>query len=150
MSIFRELFAFNRAETFALVLVLAVLCVGGGILLYQKMTQSLPAELFFESVEVEESRPSTKPQPIVRTPVSRQVASTLTAIETHKINLNSAPAESLIMLPHVGPVIAERIIKYRNQVAGFDSVGQLIEVRGIGPKRLSSLRRYLKINSSSE
>lgn len=52
------------------------------------------------------------------------------------VDLNAASAEALTSLPGVGPVTAARIVAGRPYAALQD----LIEVRGIGPKRLARLR----------
>jgi competence protein ComEA len=56
------------------------------------------------------------------------------------INLNSATIEELATLDGVGPVMAQKIIAYRQEHGGFGSVDELDAVPGIGPKRLESLR----------
>jgi competence ComEA-like helix-hairpin-helix protein len=58
---------------------------------------------------------------------------------------NSAPVDSLELLPGVGPVLAERIDVYRQQHR-FETVNDLVAVRGIGPKTLERLRPYLRIH----
>ena len=42
-------------------------------------------------------------------------------------------------LPGVGPVTAEAIVEYRNQVGSFSQVEDLLEVRGIGDAKLEAL-----------
>lgn len=58
---------------------------------------------------------------------------------------NSAPADSLELLPGVGRVIADRIIEYR-QHHRFETVVDLTEVNGIGPRSLEKMRAYIRIN----
>ncbi len=58
-----------------------------------------------------------------------------------KVNINSAPAEMLQILPGVGPAIAERIIAYRTETP-FQVKEDIMKVSGIGEatfKKLESL-----------
>jgi competence protein ComEA len=49
------------------------------------------------------------------------------------VNLNSATVATLDALPGVGPVTAQHILDWRSKHGRFTSVGQLLEVAGIGP-----------------
>lgn len=49
------------------------------------------------------------------------------------IDLNSATQADLEELPGIGPVLAQRIIDFREDNGGFSAVEQLREVSGIGP-----------------
>ncbi|MFO7581964.1 ComEA family DNA-binding protein [Guyparkeria sp.] len=69
---------------------------------------------------------------------------TATAAET--LDLNQASAEELVQLDGIGPVYAERIVDYRDENGPFDSVDQLTEVNGIGPKTLDDLRDQLLVD----
>lgn len=57
------------------------------------------------------------------------------------VNINTADAEMLAAALHgVGPAKASAIIAYRDENGPFTSVDQLLEVRGIGPATLASIR----------
>lgn len=62
-----------------------------------------------------------------------------------KVNVNTASPEQLESLPGVGPATARAIIEYRKQNGGFHSVDELIEVRGIGPRKLEQIRPYVVV-----
>ena len=61
------------------------------------------------------------------------------------ININTANSQQLEALPGIGPVIAQRIVDYRNAYGPFTSPGQLINVSGIGEKRLATIWDYITI-----
>lgn len=62
-----------------------------------------------------------------------------------RINLNTATQAELERLPGVGPVTAQRIIEYRSQVGAFQSVEELENVKGIGPKKLEQISPYVTV-----
>jgi len=68
-----------------------------------------------------------------------------TATTQFPINLNTATADQLEAIPGIGPVLAQRIIEYRQTHGRFQSVDELLEVRGIGPKRLENMRPYVVV-----
>ncbi len=51
-----------------------------------------------------------------------------------KININTAPEEELVKLKRVGPVIAGRIIEYRETHGPFQRPEDIRKVNGIGQK----------------
>jgi competence ComEA-like helix-hairpin-helix protein len=61
------------------------------------------------------------------------------------IDLNRADAAALETLPGVGPVLAARIVAYRDSVGGLTSPEELLAVRGIGPATLERLRPRLRV-----
>ena len=63
---------------------------------------------------------------------------------TTPLSLNSATVQQLDTLPGVGPVLAQRIVQYREQHGGFQSVDQLRHVSGFGERRLQDLRSVLR------
>jgi competence protein ComEA len=61
------------------------------------------------------------------------------------VNLNTATLDQLQTLPGVGPVLAQRIIDYRQQHGGFGSVADLRNVTGIGDARYNELKSRVTV-----
>lgn len=60
------------------------------------------------------------------------------------ISLNRATAADLETLPGVGPVLADRIVAFREQNGRFETVEDLLEVPGIGEAKLAALRDLVR------
>ncbi|MGH9440995.1 MAG: ComEA family DNA-binding protein [Thermoanaerobaculia bacterium] len=61
------------------------------------------------------------------------------------VNLNSASAEQIALLPRVGIKVARRIVDYRKGNGDFKRVEDVMEVKGVGEKLFTSLREHLSI-----
>ncbi|MEU5905223.1 ComEA family DNA-binding protein [Micromonospora sp. NPDC047467] len=61
------------------------------------------------------------------------------------LNLNTATLAQLDALPGVGPVLAQRILAYRDQHGGFKGVGDLRQVDGIGDARYEQLKDLVTV-----
>ncbi|MCU1669323.1 MAG: Competence protein ComEA-like protein with helix-hairpin-helix repeat region [Blastococcus sp.] len=62
-----------------------------------------------------------------------------------RLNLNTATAADLDGLPGIGPVLAQRIVDYRDQQGRFTAVDQLDDVPGIGPAIAARLVKLVTV-----
>ncbi|MBI4444375.1 MAG: ComEA family DNA-binding protein [Acidobacteria bacterium] len=67
-----------------------------------------------------------------------------------KIDLNTANLSDLEALPGVGPVTAEKILRFRIKNGPFKRVEELMNVRGIGERKFRKLKPYITVSSSGQ
>ncbi len=65
--------------------------------------------------------------------------------EERLISINSAGVEELCRLPGIGPAIADRIIEYRKQNAGFKTLEDIMNVKGIGKATYEKIKGYIAL-----
>ena len=73
------------------------------------------------------------------------VAISASQTKTARININTASANELEMLPGIGKSLAERIIEHREKFGAFRRPEHLIIVRGISDKRFRALRGLITV-----
>lgn len=61
------------------------------------------------------------------------------------VNLNKASAEELMSLKGIGPKTAERIIAYRQEQGPFQTIDQLVMVKGIGNAKFEKLKDQITV-----
>ncbi|MCC6677773.1 MAG: helix-hairpin-helix domain-containing protein [Phycisphaerales bacterium] len=78
--------------------------------------------------------PAVKPEGVKPAPV-----------KPARINLNTATAAELELLPGIGPGLAQRIIEHREKAGRFRTVAELDKVKGIGPRTIDKLRPLVSV-----
>ena len=68
---------------------------------------------------------------------------TSSAPHIRKININTADASMLQQIPGIGPALADTIISHRDTIGGFHDPAQLLDIPGIGEKKLITLLDYV-------
>jgi competence ComEA-like helix-hairpin-helix protein len=72
-----------------------------------------------------------------------------TVAPTGVVNINTAGAAQLAMLPRIGMKAAERIVAYRTEHGPFAKTSDLTSVKGIGPKTFELLASYVTIEGET-
>jgi competence ComEA-like helix-hairpin-helix protein len=65
------------------------------------------------------------------------------------IDANRAGWEALALLPGIGPVKAKAIVETRLRFGGFQDIGDLRKVPGIGAKTAAKLGRWLRFDDGT-
>lgn len=65
------------------------------------------------------------------------------------VNVNSADASTLELLPRVGPAVAARIVEHRESNGPFRAKEDLMLVRGVGEATFSLIEPYVVLEGSS-
>jgi len=66
-----------------------------------------------------------------------------------QVNVNTADAEQLALLPRIGPALAARIIEFREENGPFEQAEDLILVRGIGEKTFALMERFVVVEGDT-
>ncbi len=71
-----------------------------------------------------------------------------TGVAEDRIDINTADKEELDGLPGIGPVLAQRIIDYRQQYGCFLDIYEVINIKGIGPKTFDGIKDLIAVTIS--
>src|ERR1051325_5812840 len=80
---------------------------------------------------------------------SAMAADTAPPAPSRVVNLNTADAVQLSLLPRVGVKAAQRIIDYRHEHGLFKKTSDLMQVKGFGDKKYQSLAAYLTVEGKT-
>ncbi len=69
--------------------------------------------------------------------------------QTGVVNVNTADASDLALLPRVGPAVSQRILEFREDNGPFESVEDLMLVRGIGEKTFALMEPHVTISGDT-
>lgn len=109
---------FTKEEKRVLLFLLAVLFVGAAVMYYKKLSPA-PSQTFeFNEAKKEYSE---------------------------KININKATKEELTQIRGVGPVLAGRIISYREKYGHFRRAEEIKNIKGIGEKTYEKIKRDIAL-----
>lgn len=125
------MFDLHRREQVVIVFLILSLSLGSGLWLRASVWSAQgPVDIQIEEM----SSPEELPQP----PQGDRVLDP-------RVNVNIASEELLVTLPGIGPVLAQRIIAYREEYGHFTAVEDLLQVSGIGEKKLAALEDLVRV-----
>ena len=64
------------------------------------------------------------------------------------INVNTATAADLMLVPGIGEKTADAILETRKGLDGFKEMDDLLQVRGVGEKKLENFKKYLYVKKN--
>ncbi len=91
--------------------------------------------------------PAKPPKAVARAPAVPAVAARAPAAAppVQPMDINRATIEELDRIKGIGPVLAARIVAYRDSAGRFPNVDALTGVKGVGPAMLERLRPYVRV-----
>lgn len=66
-------------------------------------------------------------------------------VDAVKVNVNKADAKELETVRGIGPMLAERIIQFRQANGPFKGIDDLVQVQGIGQAKLEKIKSQLTL-----
>jgi competence ComEA-like helix-hairpin-helix protein len=147
-STLQQTFGFTRNEIKVLIFLVSTFLFGLGIRWYQGTTRTPianPDQFDYsvsDSIFSERSKNAVDPPP--GAPATMQPGKK-SPLKPRSVDINTATRIQLMQLPGIGEKYADRIIRYRTERGRFHSVEELVNVSGIGTKRLERLRPYITV-----
>lgn len=101
-----------------------------------------PSDVFVSQTTTTTTTTTTTNQ--ITTTTTKKSKKTEPAVN-YPLSINTATKEELMTIKGIGESYASRIIAHRKKIGGFTDLEQLLEIKGIGEKRLAQWKPYLKL-----
>jgi competence ComEA-like helix-hairpin-helix protein len=121
----------HEGVTVGLLLSLVFATILGAVLL--RVKRPTPAPIVIQSLTPLLTSTSAPAATLVLPAAAPDAANAgLLALPGHRININTASASELETLPGIGPVLAQRVVEYRQSNGPFRTPEDIKDVKGIG------------------
>lgn len=134
-----SLFSLTKQERTVVIFLLVSLLVGNTVLLIKKRREKFAEDLIITTPQSDRLTLDEL--------IEKSESLSRTGGEYLKIDINTATAEELELLPGIGPALAERIVEYRDRFGPFENPKDLMKIKGIGEVKYESLKDYIMIRS---
>jgi comEA protein len=147
-SSLQEKFGFSKNEIIVVLLLCLAFLIGVGIQWFKKSASSDQDQQFdYREIEkefLELSRRDSLERATRQDSTREEKRKTLAP---RSININTATKEELLLLPGIGEQYADRIILSREDSGKFQTIEEIMRVRGIGKKTLEKIRPYITVGT---
>jgi competence protein ComEA len=134
---------FTQPQQRAILVLLSTLGLGT-LLWWYRQSQPLPA-VRPATVAVFEEFVRALPGDSILAPAALSQRGVIERPSSGRLDLNAANIDDLVRLPGIGPVMARRIVEYREANGPFKKLQDLRKVKGIGVKTYEKLAPLLVI-----
>lgn len=141
------MFAFTKQEQRFVLLLLFAFIVGLGVKLVRNHTTttddawSIEKENIYQEFQSRSQTHAIEASAEIQQHDSRSISKTALI---DAININTASSEELQLLPRIGPATADKIITARTEHGPFETIEDIQNVKGIGPKTFETIKEYIK------
>jgi competence ComEA-like helix-hairpin-helix protein len=143
---------FRPAEIRAILILSALVFIGSSLTLFKRQGRLSSLELgaflnndrynySYNIADFSKEKTETAARPIEENALITENDSTKKNI----IDLNSAGYFDLQTLPGIGPVLAERIMAYRDSIGAFRSEEELLNITGIGDNKYAEIKDRITV-----
>ncbi len=129
---------------------IAIILIGISLKLVDRQRQAVQFDIkgfldgYKHTIEVDTSRPNIEASTNALIQPKEIEPGDSTAIEpVSVVNINTADISQIQKLPGIGPVLAQRIVDYRDSIGHYEKPEDLLGVAGIGEKKLLKMEPFL-------
>ena len=115
----------------------------GGVHIGRRMNRS-PVHIYQITPAAEESQPE---EPEAEEVAEEEVTEETEPAVVFPLNINTATIPELDQLPGIGPVLAQRIVDYRDAHGGYKAMEELVKVNGIGDAKLMEILDLITVET---
>ena len=121
------------------------IAAAGGPALDADLVRVNLAERVYDEQQVYVPAQNEAVTPPLPTAVPRPTAATGSSLPGQRININTASVDALVALPGIGPVLAQRIVEYRQTNGPFSRPADITKVKGIGDGILAKIKDWITV-----